>query len=139
MKCWKVNILVNKQGIKSDKALVASILMTVHFFCILILCSFHFCITFLQVFKYDTGHCIAPVDSYIMPPKSIPLCTDSCVTFCFSSPSLQSPYKMLQFAGQLSIAIFLPTVVIWASFSTGILLLPAVSERKNGCDPYDTK
>lgn len=58
-----------------------------------------------SVFADDTAHCIAPVQGYIMPAsESISLCS---FTFIPISRSLQSPYKVLQFAGQSSTAISL--------------------------------
>ena len=75
--------------------------------------------TFGNFFKDDSCHCTAPVHGYIMPAfDSIPLCTYSSFTFHPPSPPLQSPYKVLQFAGQSSTAVAHPTVVLWAfSFS----------------------
>lgn len=83
------------------------------------------------VFKDDAGHYIAPGHNpfhFVLKLTSHPflhhinysLHTNSC--------------KLLANCRQRS----LPTVVI-CSFSRGILLQPAVSERKNGCDPHDTK
>lgn len=87
-------------------------------------------------FKNMVFEDLITVHQYIKPAsESIPLCSHGSFTFLPPSPSLQSPYEMLQFAGKSSTAISFPAVAIWASFSTSILSLPAVSERKNGCDP----